>query len=323
MTAPLAPARTIKRAQMTDLGRILSAITLRQIRYFVAVAETGQISGAASILGISPSAVTEAVGEIETLFGVKLLTRHQRGVKLTYEGYRFLGNCRNIVTAVKDATYALAQPHTDISGSITLGTTITVSGYFLTPLLTRFQKMFPRVDVRVIERRRDAVESGLIEERFDLGVLLVSNLKAVDRLTSFTLVQSRRRLWLPPRHHLLARDIITLDDVATEPYIQLMIDEAAKTTTNYWTAYGAKPKVVYRTESVEAVRSLIASGVGVTILSDMVYRPWSLEGDRIEVREVSAPIPTMNIGLAWLAAHKLSATSQAFLQFCRMEYSAG
>ena len=57
--------------------------------------------------------------------------------------------------------------------------------------------------------------------------------------------------------------------------------------------------MIFRTNSVEAVRSLVATGTGITILSDMVYRPWSLEGDKLESREIAAAIPTMDVGLAW------------------------
>src|ERR1700676_2863397 len=131
--------------------RFMASVTFRQIRYFVAVAETGKISAAASMVGISPSAVTEAVGELTAVSGMKLFDRHPRGLSLTYEGHRLLAHCRNILTAVEDASYALSQPDSDLSGSIMLATTITVAGYFLAPLLAQFQKMFPNVEVRIVE----------------------------------------------------------------------------------------------------------------------------------------------------------------------------
>ena len=89
------------------------------------------------------------------------------------------------------------------------------------------------------------------------------------------------------------------------PYIQLVIDDAEVTTGAYWRAHNLQPNIIIRTESVEAIRSLIAFRQGVTILSDMMYRPWSLEGSRIEVREVAANIPTMNTGLVWSRAREL------------------
>jgi len=58
------------------------------------------------------------------------------------------------------------------------------------------------------------------------------------------------------------------------------------------------PAVAFATSSVEAVRSMVAAGMGVTILSDMVYRPWSLEGQRIELHTLVDDIPIMDVGLA-------------------------
>jgi DNA-binding transcriptional LysR family regulator len=64
--------------------------------------------------------------------------------------------------------------------------------------------------------------------------------------------------------------------VAEEPYIMLTVDEAAQTAMKYWSQSLYRPRVTLRTSSVEAVRSMVAGGEGVAILSDMVYRPWSL-----------------------------------------------
>ena len=300
------------------------SITLRQVRYFVAVAETGKVAAAATSIGISASAITEAIKELEAHLGCPLLTRQHKGVALTYEGYRFLQHSRTILAAVSDATYALSKPHGGspggLSGRLTLGTSVTVAGYFLAGPLARFRRMFPHLDVQVVERTRTVNERQLSRGQIDIGVLLVSNLRETDRFATETLVQSRRRLWTAANHPLLARETVTLADIAQEPYIQLLIDEAENTTKSYWGWYDLQPRRVFRTESVEAVRSMVATGAGVTILSDMVYRPWSLEGDRLEAKTLANPIPTMDVGLAWPRGRPLSDAAQAFRDFCRMEF---
>ena len=303
--------------------KFMASVTFRQIRYFVAVAETGKISTAASMVGISPSAVTEAIGELTVVSGMKLFDRHPRGLALTYEGHRLLAHCRNILSAVESAGYAMTRPNSDIAGKISLAVTITISGYFLPPLLARFQQRFPAIEVSIQEANRTAIEAGLVSGRYQLGLMLVSNLSTRTDLVSHTLVRSTRRLWLPPKHPLLDVDVITLADVARLPYIQLMIDDAETSTHSYWRAHKLEPNIVARTESVEAVRGLVAFRNGVTILSDMMYRPWSLEGDRIEVREVAANIPTLNTGLVWPRAGDLSAAAKAFVEFCRIECESG
>ena len=91
----------------------------------------------------------------------------------------------------------------------------------------------------------------------------------------------------------------------------LTVDEAAHSSMKYWNANNCSPDIRLRTSSVEAVRSLVANGQGVTILSDMVYRPWSLEGRRIETVPTNVEIPTMDVGLAVQRAGTLSAAGQA------------
>lgn len=303
--------------------RFMASVTFRQIKYFVAVAETGKISTAASMVGISPSAVTEAIGELTAVSGMKLFDRHPRGLSLTYEGHRLLAHCRNILSAVEGAGYAMVRPNSDISGAITLAVTITISGYFLPPLLARFHQRFPAIEVTIEEAKRSDIEAGLASGRYQLGLMLVSNLSPRTDLISNTLVRSMRRLWLPPKHPLLDADVITLADVARQPYIQLMIDDAEASTHTYWRAHKLEPNIVARTESVEAVRGLVAFRKGVTILSDMMYRPWSLEGDRIDVRDVAANIPTMNTGLVWPREGALSVAAKTFVEFCRIECESG
>ncbi|MOA63182.1 LysR substrate binding domain protein [compost metagenome] len=70
-----------------------------------------------------------------------------------------------------------------------------------------------------------------------------------------------------------------------------------------------------RTSSIEALRGLVAHGFGVTILSDMLYRAWSLEGRKIEARPLADAIPTMELGLIWREGAALDEPTRALQQF--------
>ena len=297
-------------------------ITLRQVKYFIAAAEAGKIATAASMLSISPSSITESIKELENITGVSLITRHRRGINLTFDGYRFLQHCYNINASVSDAEYAIKNSYTDISGDLVLGITITVAGYFLASPLARFKRTFPNIRVKLLEYPRDRIEIMLMEGKIDLAVLLVSNVNNAD-LSLETLISSKRRLWTSVNHALCSKKEITLKNISKEPYIQLMIDEAGVTHMNFWHKYKMTPQIIFRTESVEAVRSMVAVGSGVTILSDMVYRPWSLEGDRIEAHEIQDDVPPMDVGLAWSKDRKHTKCARSFIEFCQMEYTSG
>ena len=98
----------------------------------------------------------------------------------------------------------------------------------------------------------------------------------------------------------------------------LTVDEASNTAQRYWNKTPYRPKVIFRTSSVEAVRSMVANGMGVSVLSDMVYRPWSLEGRRVEVVTLADPVPSMDVGLAWALKNKRSRESLAFCEFMHL-----
>jgi len=119
------------------------------------------------------------------------------------------------------------------------------------------------------------------------------------------------------------QDEITLADVAREPFIMLTVDEASHTAGRYWNIVGLAPNVVFTTSSVEAVRSMVAAGMGVTILSDMVYRPWSLEGQRLEQRSLKEPIPTMDVGLTWARGRQLGDAARVFRTFLTQTLGRG
>jgi len=291
--------------------------SLRQIRYFIAAAEAQKVTSAASALSISQSAITIAIKELEAELGVKLFPRSASRMALTSAGVRFLGHARNIEATVADSVGAMRSETHAVQGGLRLGMTYTVAGYFLFPLLARFRRTFPDVIVDLLEGERTVLERELKAGRIDVAVLLVSNLEDRKRIAHRTLLRSKRRLWLPSSHVLLKETKVTMADLAREPYVLLNADEADRSAGAYWKKNKVKPNVVFRTSSIEAVRSMVATGAAITILSDMVYRPWSLDGGRVATKDIAASIPTMDVGLAWLRKRRLSNVEQIFDEFLR------
>jgi DNA-binding transcriptional LysR family regulator len=298
-------------------------LSLRHLRYFIATAESGQVSRAAVELSVSQSTVTAAIQHLETLLGAALFSRHPQGVALTLEGSSFLQHARNIIASVDDALRVDLAHNAKVEGIVRVGVTYTVAGYFLPQHLARFGRAYPRVRLKLREAQRTAIEADLAAGRLDIAVILTSNIENRSALQFETLIRSKRRLWLPNDHPLMQSQEIRLSEIAKEPYVMLTVDEAAETAHRYWERTRYRPNVIFRTSSVEAVRSMVANGGGVTILSDMVYRPWSLEGQRIETRDVDDIIPSMDVGLAWGCGAELSPPAKAFRGFMSFIFGGG
>lgn len=299
------------------------SLSLRQLRYFVATAGAGQVSRAAVELNVSQSAVTGAIKQIESRIGARLFDRHSNGVTLTLEGSRFLQHAQNIVASVAEALRVPTAGIATIQGHLRIGVTYTVAGYFFPQHQARFARSYPGVAIEMREAPRPAIEEDLLAGRLDIAVLLTSNLQNQAQLAHETLIRSRRRLWLPVDHPMVRMAEIKLETVAREPYVMLTVDEASQTAERYWQRTPYRPRIIFRTSSVEAVRSMVANGTGVTILSDMVYRPWSLEGQRIETRTLDDVVPSMDVGMAWRRDAEQSPAVHAFRDFLALSFNGG
>ena len=290
------------------------AFTLRQLQYFIAVAEEGTVSGAAQSLSISQSAVTDAIKELESDLGVTLFERHRRGLTITHKGHQFYRHASRILCDVQDArrSFAAGEPAAPPS-QLSLGVTSLVAGYVLSDLLARFRRAYPGVNVSAIEDNGDYLEHLLIGGELDVAVMVISNLRDRNALQAEIFETSPYRLWLPLGHRLAAADSIELSDIASEPLIMLTVDETEENTGKLLSALGTRLNVAFRTRSVEAVRSLVATGAGIALLPDLVYRPWSLEGDRIESRDISGALPVVQVGMVWRRGSSLPQAGRDFI----------
>ena len=289
------------------------AFTLRQLQFFVAVADQGSVSRAAQKLSISQSSVTEAVKELETDLGVELFERHSRGLNITHKGHQFLRHATKILSDVSDARRTFLGEQAATKGRLQLGVTSMVAGYVLSDILARYRRAYPVVEISAIEDNGDYLEHLLVGGKLDVAVMVISNLRDRTALQSEILEVSAYRLWMPLGHKLNGADIIGVDDIVSEPLIMLTIDEIEENTGKLLAAIGAKPHVAFRTRSVEAVRSLVATGAGVALLPDLIYRPWSLEGDRIESRDVSGSLPVVQVGMVWRRGSGLPQPARDFI----------
>ncbi len=289
--------------------------TLRQLQYFVAVARAGQISSAAAEANVTQSTMTSAIAELERVLGTLLFERGRTGVTLTYHGHLFLQNANAVLDA---ATEAAGQPFREpstVQGTLEIAASYTVLGYFLLPHLAKFQKQHRQSRLVPVEKDRQAIEQGVANGSLELAVALTSNLHDARRFHRLPLARSRRQLWLANDHPLADRAEVSLADIAPYPYVVPSVDEGETSTMRYWHDAGLTPASVLRTSSMEAVREMVALGMGVTILSDMVFRPWSLDGRRLRTVPLSQSIPPMEVGLIWSRGRKLGPLADAFCRY--------
>ncbi|MCY7306773.1 MAG: LysR family transcriptional regulator, partial [Rhodoferax sp.] len=101
------------------------------------------------------------------------------------------------------------------------------------------------------------------------------------------------------------------------PQVVLEADRIGAVMRTIWSRYGLRTDVLLRTTSLEAVRSLVGVGAGITILPDFLYRPWTLDADHIEARKLRDEIPSIDIGLVWRRGSRPREVVSEFIETAR------
>lgn len=294
-------------------------VTFQHLRYFISASECGKIQAAAEKVHMSPSAVAGAIKDLEEILGVRLFVRHRTGVSLTYDGHRFLGSARSILRLLNDSIFDLQNETTHVSGELALGASVSVLGYYLSAPLSQFERIYTNVMVRLVENTRKALERKLCNGEIDIAFIITSNINTTEGMNIHTLFRSERTVWCAEKHRFSSMPKVPLAEIEKEKYVMLSLDEAETNINQIWRRYGRKPDIRLKTRSVEAVRSFIVRGQGVTILSHLLYRPYSLDGGRVISKPIEEPVPTMNLGLVWRGNRQLTLPAHHFIEFLKRE----
>lgn len=289
------------------------SFSFRQLSYFVAVAEIGSISGAARELGVSQSTVTESIKSLESDLGITVLERHARGMALTHGGHSFLRHAQRILSEVSYARSAFTRGRQRVGGTLDIGVTALVAGYALPDLLARYRRAFPATNVTVHEDIPEYLEHFLLNGELDVALLFLSALNEPSAFNTEVIRSYDFRLWVPTGHRLARESPVHRERIFKERYVLLNADEIHAATAPLRSGSGGQPRIAFRTSSMEAVRSLVGTGAGVSVLPDLVYRPWSLEGDRIGAVELAEPLPPVDVGVVSRRGTSLSDATAAFI----------
>ncbi len=289
--------------------------TLRQLEYFQAVARTGQISLAAAEESVTQSAMTAAIAQLEKGLGTLLFERSRQGVTLTHAGHVFLQHATRVLEAAQEASQNPFKVHRQLAGAVSLPASYTVLGYFILPYLAKFGKEHPGITVTPREMDRQQIEAALAANEVEVALALTSNITDLRRYHKLVLARSRRQLWVSAQSPLADLPQASLEDAAPYPYIVPTVDEGDISSTRYWQEAQLQPASFIHTSSMEAVREMVALGFGTTILSDMVYRPWSLDGRRIKAVPLKGVAPPMEVGLIWNKGTRLSPAAEALVKY--------
>ncbi|MDP3413445.1 MAG: LysR family transcriptional regulator, partial [Polaromonas sp.] len=216
-------------------------ITLKQFRYFLAVAESDSVAAASRMLSIAQSAITKSVLELEDELGLVLFERSPKGMRLTPEGHRFQVKARRVIGAVADATRGVYPSATPLAGALTIGVTSLVAGYYLSEVFARFRRTCPGVDLKVVEDAPPFLEHLLINGELDIAIMVSNALGEPQALVAETLTRSPNRVWMAADHPLAPQSEVSLAECVQHDLVVLQADRIEVLMRSVWARHQLKP----------------------------------------------------------------------------------
>ncbi|MCK6210544.1 LysR family transcriptional regulator [Georgenia sp. EYE_87] len=286
--------------------------TLRQLNYFMAVAEAGSITGAAQRLHVSHTAVSSALSELERLLHAQLLVRRKaHGVTLTPTGSYLLSRASELLEAAEELELSVASSGEELVGPLVVGSYVTVAPTVLPPLWEGFAARHPKVELTFVTGTQDEIPMRLLDGELDLAI--VYDMALPRGVRSVLLYVTTAHIIMPSGHRLADAEAIALGDLAEDPMVLLEAPPSSEHTMRLFEDAGVEPRIRYRTTDYEFTRSLVARGVGYAVMVQRPAADVSYEGLPLVAKPIVPPARPVRVLMIWPEAVRLSDRARAMV----------
>jgi LysR family hydrogen peroxide-inducible transcriptional activator len=277
-------------------------LTLKQLRYFEALARHGHFGRAADVCAISQPALSMQIKELEQGAGTPLLDRGARGVRLTQFGEEFLARARDILRAVDELDDLSRAAQDRLVGRLRIGVIPTVAPYLLPAVIDSLMQMNPTLDLHVRETLTQKLLAELAEGRLDTAIVALPvsepSLHEVALFTEdFVLVRPEADADLPVPNRDMLREMRLL--LLEEGHC--FRDQAL----SFCNAQNLRPRELLDGSSLTTLVQMVGAGIGVTLIPEMAIAVETASA-RVAVARFADPTPSRRIGMVWRKASPLT-----------------
>lgn len=248
-------------------------MTLRHLRIFVSVCETGSMTGAAARLFIAQPSISLAVSEMEEYYGVKLFDRISRKLYLTENGRRTLQYARHITDLFDEMEQGIKDQ--DASGQLRVGTSITIGAYLLPQYINELKKIYPLVRVEALIGNSGSIEQQILDNQIDIGIIEGGSHSSYIRSESFP---GDRLAFICSVDHVFAgRTLKSLSQIMEQDFILREKGSAGREIFDgLLAAQELAITPLWQSASNQAIIHGVKAGLGISIL------PYSLVSESLE-----------------------------------------
>jgi len=277
-------------------------VTLTELRYIVAVARERHFGHAAQTCFVSQPTLSVAIKKLEEELGVTLFERGPGEVSVTPVGQRVVEQAQRVLEEASRVKELAAAGHDPLAGTLRLGAIYTIGPYLLPKLIPVLRRMAPAMQLMIQENFTHRLAEMLKQGEVD--VILVALPFSESGVATRAVYDEPFLVAVPQGHPLEKKRHITSDELARESLLLLgsghcFRDQVLDLCSNVQrTKRGALARTL-EGGSLETIRQMVASGVGVTVLPATAVQPGESSGGLIRIRPFARPVPDRRVVLAW------------------------
>lgn len=290
-------------------------LDLKRLRVLREVAHRRSFSGAAEALFVSQSAISQQVSNLEAEVGVPLLLRLREGPVLTEAGEVLIGHADAAIARLEQAETELDQLTGLRRGGLRMCSFPSASATIGTEASSRFRRQFPEVALSLGEDDPEDSIPALKRGEYDVAIVYDFELHPFDEdpdLTLTPLLSERMHLVLPPEHELAERDSVELSELREEAWLGgARGGSCRELTVLSCLMAGFEPEISFETSDYNVMQSMIASGLGVTLLPDLAL---AFRHPGVAVVSICPTAPTRRVWAVTLTSGSRSAATESMVE---------
>jgi len=271
------------------------------------IVEMGSFSKAVETLGYTQSAMSQMISSLEDELSIKLLNRFRTGTQLTLEGeklYPYIEQTINHYFSMQEKAKEIRGLDT---GIIRMGTLASISAHWMPKTLKEFQSIYPGGEFVIHQGDYASIQNWIKTGAIDFGFV---NPKAVNGLQTVTLKEGIMLAIFPENHVLARQDIVSLSDIADEPFI-LLEEGHYYEPLEAFQLIGKRPNIKYTIHDDYAIMTMVEAGLGISILAELVLCRTNY---KILLRKTEPPI-YRTIAIGYKDTHSLPIASKRFIEY--------
>lgn len=289
---------------------------LRQVKAFVALADTQSFTRAAELLFLTQSAVSHSIRSLEQQLEVRLVERAGKRISLTQDGVVFLRRCRSVIHELEMASQEIESLKRWGQGRIRLGATHTLCQYLLPTVLREFRDCFPRCEIHI----ESGDTAGLLNklEKANLDLVLGIGSRGPSWANFQPIFEDELVFVVSSLHPWASQSEIPLGEIAEESFlIYAKNSETHRLIRSHFDSLGVKLRATLNLGSMEAIKEMAKIGIGVGIVSPWVVREELERGTLVQVPIRKEPL-RRSWGVFTHDSKTLSMVEDTFVGICEL-----